>query len=424
MQNLPLLNTSNAAPKTHTQGAQKSGNITGQSGEVGSFQQKLTHQIHQKSETRQQAQKSQQNQQVQQSQQTQQKSETAEDKTMVDKDAAAADLIQRKIKGLSGKLTLPETHRKDAGQSGQAKAVLENEDDINLVDGTLIPASLNVLAQLQQTATGDAEAASTDPALVNTSALKTDGSTATPAPTTGKETPIIAETGDDTKPVQTGMDKNGTEKPAIAAENPRMQTDRLNGLISGSAKFDDMLPESLSKIAANREPVAGMLQNQPVSAAQTAAANLVSTNPVNNGLIMTPPGKEGWTQAIGQRVMWMVGAAQQSATLTLNPPEMGPLQIVINVHNDKADTAFFSDRQEVRQALQDGMDNLREMMKEAGINLGQTNINQRDKMAQDFTQHQQQTARQDTGNSALAAEEPSTSTVATRAGLGLVDTFA
>ncbi len=418
MQNLPLLNTSNAAPKAHTQGASKSGNITGQSGEAGAFQQKLTHQIHQKSETRQQAQQS------QNAQKSQQKNEAAEDKTMVDKDTPAADLIQRKIKGLSGKLALPETHRQDAGQSGPAKAVLEHEDDINIVDGTLIPASLNVLAQLQQTASGEAEAASTDPALVNTTALKTDGSTAVPAPAAGKETPLIAETGDDTKPVQTGMDKNGTEKPAIAAENPRMQTDRLNGLISGSAKFDDMLPESLSKIAANREPVAGMLQNQPVSTAQTAAANLASTNPVNNSLIMTPPGKEGWAQAIGQRVMWMVGAAQQSATLTLNPPEMGPLQIVINVHNDKTDTAFFSDRQEVRQALQDGMDNLREMMKDAGINLGQTNINQRDKMAQDFTQHQQQAARQDTGNSAHAAEEASVSTVATRAGLGLVDTFA
>jgi flagellar hook-length control protein FliK len=413
MQNLPLLNTSNAAPKAHTQGASKSGNIAGQSGKAGAFQQRLTHQIHQKSETRQQTQK------TQQTQQTQQKNETSEDKTMVDKDATAADLIHRKIKGLSGKLALSETHLKDAGQSGPAKTVLEHEDDINIVDRTLIPASLNVLAQVKQTATGDAEAASTDPALVNTTALKTDGSTAVLAPAEGKKVSITAETDVDTKPVKTGMDKL-----AIAAENPRMQADQLNGLRYDSAKFDDMLPESLSKIAAGREPAAGMLQSQPVSVAQTAATNLASTNPVNTSLIMTPPGKEGWSQAIGQRVMWMIGAAQQSATLTLNPPEMGPLQIVINVHNDKADTAFFSDRQEVRQALEDGMGNLREMMKEAGINLGQTNINQRDKMAQDFTQHQQQTARQDTGNSALAAEVSSTSTVATRAGLGLVDTFA
>jgi|GEM_PF-1808838 len=422
MQNLPLLNTSNAVPKAHAQGASKSGNITGQSSEAGSFQQKLTHQIQQKNENRQpaaQAQQAQQARQARQNQQTQQKSEPADSRTMVDKDAPTADLIQRKIKGLAGKMTQPETHRQDAAQSNPDEVGLDTAEAINVVDGTLIPASLNVLAQLQQTATGDAEEPSTDPALINTTSLKTDGPAARLAAAEGKGLPIAAETGDDTKSVQTGMDKNSTDKLAIAVENQRAQADKFNGMKSDSTKFDDMLPESLNKTAASREPVAGMLQNQPVSAAQTAAANLAS-----NSLITTPPGKEGWNQAIGQRVMWMVGAAQQSATLTLNPPEMGPLQIVINVHNDKTDTAFFSDRQEVRQALQDGMDNLREMMKEAGINLGQTNINQRDKMTQDFMQQQQQAARQNTGDSAQTAEESSVSATPTRVGLGLVDTFA
>src|SRR5690606_18577896 len=93
----------------------------------------------------------------------------------------------------------------------------------------------------------------------------------------------------------------------------------------------------------------------------------------------------GWNQAIGQRVMWMVGTGQHSATLSLNPPDLGPLHIVIHVHNDRADASFFSDRQEVRQALQDGMDNLRDMMKESGINLGQASIDQRDQAPSQFT---------------------------------------
>lgn len=411
MQNLPLLNTSNAAPKAHTQGASKSSNITGQSSEAGSFQQKLTHQIHQKSERQQQA------AQNQQAQQSQQKSETAEDKTMVDKDASAADFIQRKIKGLPGKLALPEINRQNAGQSNPDEVALDTEDAINVVDGTLIPASLNVLAQLQQAAAKETGEQPTQPAL-DTTQPKTDDTGAKLIPAAGNETKAV-DISDSTKPALTGL-----EKLAQAAGNQRTQAEDFNNKILDSskfdnAKFDSALSENLNKTTAIKEPVASMLQSQPVSAAQTAAANLA-----NNSLIMTPPGKEGWSQAIGQRVMWMVGAAQQSATLTLNPPEMGPLQIVINVHNDTTDTAFFSDRQEVRQALQDGMDNLREMMKEAGINLGQTNINQRDKMAQDFTQQQQQAAHQDTGNSAQTAGESSVSTTPARAGLGLVDTFA
>lgn len=405
MQNLPLLNMSNTAPKAHVQGTSKSNNFTGQPSEAGSFQQKLTHQLHQKSETRQQA---------TQNQQETQKNEAAENKSMVDEDATAVDFMQRKIKGLSGKMTHPETSPQDAARPSPNESALETEDATDAVDGALIPASLDMLAQLQQTAAKDAEDVSTDPALINASSLKTDSSASRLSPAQGKEVPLADEASDSTTFAQTGLDKL-----TVAMENQRTQTDKFNGTKYDSTNFDDLLPESLNKTSATREPVASMLHNQPTSAAQTAATNLAS-----NSLILMPPGKEGWSQAIGQRVMWMVGAAQQSATLTLNPPEMGPLQIVIHVHNDKTDTAFFSDRQEVRQALQDGMDNLREMMKEAGINLGQTNINQRDKMAQDFMQQQQQIAHQSSGHSAQAAEASSVSVMPARAGLGLVDTFA
>ncbi|MGB2831923.1 MAG: flagellar hook-length control protein FliK, partial [Methylotenera sp.] len=60
------------------------------------------------------------------------------------------------------------------------------------------------------------------------------------------------------------------------------------------------------------------------------------------------PGKTGWDQAISQRVVWMVSAGEQSATLTLNPPDLGPLQVVVSVHNGQADTRFTSDNAEVR----------------------------------------------------------------------------
>lgn len=110
--------------------------------------------------------------------------------------------------------------------------------------------------------------------------------------------------------------------------------------------------------------------------------NLVQSNPNvmanqvgSTQFIPQAFGKTGWSEAINQRVMYMVNANEQTATLTLNPPDLGPLQVVISVNNDKADTTFISDNADVRQALQDGMDNLREKMNEAGISLGQSNVN-------------------------------------------------
>ncbi len=398
MQNLPLLNTPNTAPKANTQAASKSNNLVEQPNDSGSFQQKLMHQIHQKSAHQQTA------AQGQQAPKAGQKTEAAEGKTVADSETPANDFISRKIKGLVGKATATDNISQDTSlaiadkvlQSPVADDAVEAGD---LVDTTLVPASLNVLAQIQQSAAKETGAAVGKPA---SDAAEGDDTGMDLA--AGDELSTKKDAAGNAKSAQTGLDKAAL----AAAGNQRAQ----------SEDFDSMVTESLNKTAAPKEAAANIMQNQVMSATQTAAANLA-----NNSLIMAHPGKEGWNQAIGQRVMWMVGATQQSATLTLNPPEMGPLQIVINVHNDKADTTFFSDRQEVRQALQDGMDNLREMMKEAGINLGQTNINQRDKTSQEFM-HQQQAAQQNLDSKEQAAQESSVSASPTRAGLGLVDTFA
>jgi flagellar hook-length control protein FliK len=85
-------------------------------------------------------------------------------------------------------------------------------------------------------------------------------------------------------------------------------------------------------------------------------------------------GTTAWNQALGEKVVWMAAGAQQSATLTLNPPNMGPLQIVLNLANDQATASFFSAQPEVRQALEAAFPRLKEMMNEAGIQLEQATV--------------------------------------------------
>jgi flagellar hook-length control protein FliK len=70
----------------------------------------------------------------------------------------------------------------------------------------------------------------------------------------------------------------------------------------------------------------------------------------------------------------MVGGGEQSATLELNPPDLGPLQVVLNVSNDSASASFTSAQPEVRAALEAAMPRLREMMSEAGIQLGEATV--------------------------------------------------
>ena len=138
------------------------------------------------------------------------------------------------------------------------------------------------------------------------------------------------------------------------------------------------------------------------------------------------PGKTGWDQAISQKIVWMVGAAEQTATLSLNPPDLGPLQVVINVSNQMADTTFISNNAEVRQALQDGMANLREKMAESGIQLGQANVNsggqsQQDSSSVPFNPQSSRLSDKDV-NTSLSTTTQETREV--HVSNGLVDTFA
>jgi len=86
-------------------------------------------------------------------------------------------------------------------------------------------------------------------------------------------------------------------------------------------------------------------------------------------------GTPAWDNQVGQKVIWMVGGEDQSATLELNPPDLGPVQVVLNVSNDLASVTFSAQQLEVRQALENALPRLREMMSESGIALGNATVN-------------------------------------------------
>ena len=170
----------------------------------------------------------------------------------------------------------------------------------------------------------------------------------------------------------------------------------------------------------------------PVQQASLAMAN--AANGVGAGdKIAARVGTPAWDNQVGQKIVWMVAGKEQSASLTLNPPDMGPMQVVLSVTNDHATVTFSAATPEVRQALEDAMPKLREMMSESGISLGNTSVN-------DGSAQQQQQARDDAGGRpgrGIGREESGASGSASEAAAkvaerpkrggelpGLVDTFA
>jgi len=156
-----------------------------------------------------------------------------------------------------------------------------------------------------------------------------------------------------------------------------------------------------------------------------ALETLPALNEIASPKLTPTVGTTAWSQALGEKIVWMAAGAQQTATLTLNPPNLGPLQIVLNISNDQATASFFSAQPEVRQALEAAFPRLREMMNEAGIELGQATVSADTPRQNDTSDRQAQRIAPPFGtDDAVTAGLQAIHAPARQSGRGLIDTFA
>ena len=165
---------------------------------------------------------------------------------------------------------------------------------------------------------------------------------------------------------------------------------------------------------------------QAIAAVSTAALQqLAETSAVQSNKLAPQVGSPDWSQALGQKVVWMAQGAQQTATLTLNPPDLGPMQVTLNVANNQATANFTAHQPEVRHALEAAMPRLREMLNDAGIQLGQSNVSAGTQNQQNAFSEQRQGGRQSGQNSNVTEPVIHVSHVPVpTVGNGIVDTFA
>lgn len=157
--------------------------------------------------------------------------------------------------------------------------------------------------------------------------------------------------------------------------------------------------------------------------------------PAAGALVHTAPGLEsrvgatGWDNALGQKVLWMVSNQQQVAELSLNPPDLGPLQVVLSLTNDQASATFVSQNADVRQALEAALPRLKEMMADSGISLGETTVSADTSQRQGGFEQQDRSATRHGGNrETMTAPHVKSTDIGTSrisgGGNRLVDTFA
>ncbi len=97
----------------------------------------------------------------------------------------------------------------------------------------------------------------------------------------------------------------------------------------------------------------------------TLNSNLVASLPVSHS---------GWGEQIGQKVLYMASQGLLEAEIQLDPPELGPLQARVSINNDQAQVTFNSHSSQVRDALEQSVARLRELLSGEGIDLVNVNV--------------------------------------------------
>ena len=177
----------------------------------------------------------------------------------------------------------------------------------------------------------------------------------------GAPRPIPASTTEqvaDLRPIpQTAVRAVGAESPQLAA--------KIKSPSSVMATETPPAPD-----ATRRHELLTPLEFQPLAGATSPASSQTSSQ----FHLSTPVHQPAWAQELNQTVTKMATQDFQRAELHLNPAQLGPLDVVIEVKGDQASAQFSSPHAIVRDAVEQALPKLREMMAQNGIALGNATV--------------------------------------------------
>ncbi|CAL62032.1 putative flagellar hook-length control protein FliK [Herminiimonas arsenicoxydans] len=358
-------------------------------------------------------------------------------------------VLSREIAGRNNADSNTATHntQKEASGKGDGTTNAKNDNSNTTAAETAKSAENEKAAALAVSKKDEADPAATDPSaelLAFVAALTQANTAQAPAADTAPDTLATTKAAD----IDTKLDADstlaatttaaGSEKDAIGKKSDFVsaldkatvaanENSKTPAAASAAAKGD----ADLAVAAATTTAAAKAIEPATVSNPQTIAINTAALQHLNetrnaqSAKLAPQVGSPGWDQALGQKVVWMIQGAQQTATLTLNPPDLGPMQVTLNVSNNQATANFTAHQPEVRQALEAAMPRLREMLNDAGIQLGQSSVSAGSPNQQQTSGEQQQGGRQASRNDNAVEPVIHVSHVPLpSSGSGMVDTFA
>jgi flagellar hook-length control protein FliK len=189
----------------------------------------------------------------------------------------------------------------------------------------------------------------------------------------------------------TKLDVN--QKTAINEDFDKLANAMLDAQKSSKTESDKLTPP-VDKVASVVNQIL-VDQTKPLTSAAELAAeqeqsfesavNQLTTNTVSTQKSFTTMQTEtiaiyrkDFADAVKDKVMVMINQKIQQVEIQLDPPEMGNIHVRVNLQNEQAAVQFVVQNQQAREALEQNMGKLRDMLAQSGVDVGEANIEQRE----------------------------------------------
>lgn len=229
----------------------------------------------------------------------------------------------------------------------------------------------------------------------------------------------------------------------LAASSQHVAAAQFSAIAKADTALEGAVPPALSSLADSQAASQfgsqiGSPIGSPVATPIGARADGATTTPISlahpfeqalrqaeakvNVAIEAPVRSAAFAAELSDKVVWLAGRQGQFADLSLNPPQMGSLEVRLTLSGGDASAQFFSPNPAVREAIDAALPKLRELMSQAGINLGEAEVRDQAFARREHADLPRQAAAQDGDVAANQAALAGMGMVRS-SGLGLVDLY-
>lgn len=205
-----------------------------------------------------------------------------------------------------------------------------------------------------------------------------------------------------------------TESLDVALTSEAEGSDTPDSLMGTKTAFSKLMDLSLLNAGNTGDKMAPVLDGAKVAttpAAGNPALDVLArlseaqSSPAARAFVVqtgvnVPVGQPQWSQAVGDKVLWLAAQNVSAAEIRLDPPDLGPMSVKVSVNQDQASVSFTSPHPIVREALDQQLNRLREMFAEQGLNL--INVDVSDKS---FAQQEREKNESGKGSGGLVEDE-------------------